>query len=170
MKRFCLLAAAIAFLEVGGPAHGDSIHFEVRHRLPKQSEIADGVPATAHIFGFLVTTDGDILNVGYIQIRLGSVSFYQHSFGDVQNANRPNPALEPFFPAIAADTPPSGANWSTCAESRSRCARRRSQAFCATAGMACASTNIWSTRRVMSCSATPAEWGWRGSSRSRRAA
>ena len=30
----------------------------------------------------------------------------------------------------------------------------------------CASTSIWSTRRVMSCSATPARWGWRGSSRS----
>jgi hypothetical protein len=53
----------------------------------------------------------------------------------------------------------------TCGENRSRCARRRSRAYCGRAAPGCSSISISHTPATSSFS-TPARWAWRASCRS----
>lgn len=69
------------------------------------AEAAGGAPADGRVFEFRVTTDGDILSINTLQLTLGTgVQLYNHSFGEADEANPPNPALVGLFPALAADS------------------------------------------------------------------
>lgn len=102
----CLVAASFSYL---APAHANSITVNSTVRrvsAQESSDVASPAPVNGWIIQLLITTDSDILafeNVSVVTNPPG-LPLYQNPFGDAANANRPQPALIPTFPALAADS------------------------------------------------------------------
>jgi hypothetical protein len=105
-RRLLTALIAMALVAGGNAAHANQIATCGCYRNVTPAEIAAGVPADAQIRKYFITTDSDILAFENLQITKFPVAsvLYQHPFGDEQNANPPNPALVPFFPALSADS------------------------------------------------------------------
>lgn len=99
MKK-TLLVAVVALFGVALEASAAVITYSTSSRPTTAAEIGGGAPeGTVH--SYFVTTDADILSVGSFKMDVSN-PVYQNSFGT--NNDKPNAALIPVFPALAADT------------------------------------------------------------------
>jgi hypothetical protein len=102
MRGGAAIAFSMAALAFAQSANAASVTFgDVRYRYPTHAEIAGGVPVDAKIRNFFLTTDADIISIGFLRIDTNG-TIYQHPGGS--NAEPPNPLLIPFLPALAADS------------------------------------------------------------------
>ena len=69
---------------------------------PEESGDANGPPAEAKVYEFIVTSDADILRVGDVFIDTGGAGLYNNATGS--NTAPPNPAFVAVFPSLGADS------------------------------------------------------------------
>jgi hypothetical protein len=112
MNRRVLLSACLAVAASYAclaPAHANSIAVSSSWRRTSAQESGDAAspaPLGGWVIQLRMTTDSDILAIENVSITTAppALPLYNNPFGDAANANRPQPALFPVFPALEADS------------------------------------------------------------------
>lgn len=84
------------------PALADSIEFSSSVRRVTALEASDGAPAGGIVYEHFVTTDGDILSVGFVETAIISGELFDHPLSSAGDA--PHPGLFDYFPGLSADS------------------------------------------------------------------